>query len=127
MKYNMVDWLSYYALIIIKLETEPVRDDVQWHQLQLFILAYFRQYLLNMSKASKKEGKQMFKWAELLRKNLVETCLEAHARGNFTDSFFYKFNSFKFTIFIHSYILTQMANILTQFLIHNFNNNVSVA
>ena len=30
----------------------------------------------------------MFKWTEALRKNLVETCLEAHAGENFTDSGF---------------------------------------
>ena len=41
-----------------------------------------------MSKASKKEGKEVFKWTDLLRKNLVETCLEAHARGNCTDNRF---------------------------------------
>ena len=28
----------------------------------------------------------MYKWTEVLRKNLVEICLEAHARGNLTDS-----------------------------------------
>ena len=36
----------------------------------------------------KKDVKEVFKWTEVLRKNLVETCLEAHARGNFTDSGF---------------------------------------
>ena len=41
-----------------------------------------------MSKSSKKEVKEVFKWTEVLRKNLVEMCLEAHARGNFTDSGF---------------------------------------
>ena len=39
-----------------------------------------------MSKASKKEGKLMFKWTEFLRKNLVETCLEAHAKGKIAGS-----------------------------------------
>ena len=41
-----------------------------------------------MSKAMKKDVKEVFKWTEVLRKNLVETCLEAQARGNFTDSGF---------------------------------------
>ena len=62
-------------------------------QLQLLILVNFQQYILNilterMSKALKKEAKEVFKWTEALRKNLVESCLEAHARGNFTDSGF---------------------------------------
>ena len=30
----------------------------------------------------------MYKWTEVLRKNPVEICLEAHARGNLTDSGF---------------------------------------
>ena len=41
-----------------------------------------------MSKAMKKDVKEVFKWTEVLRKNLVETWLEAQARGNFTDSGF---------------------------------------
>ena len=41
-------------------------------QLQLLILANFQQYILNilterMSKALKKEGKEVFKWAEALK------------------------------------------------------------
>ena len=35
-----------------------------------------------------KEGKEVFKLTEVLRKNLVETWLEANARENFTDSGF---------------------------------------
>ena len=41
-----------------------------------------------MSKALKKEAKEIFKWTEALRKNLVDSCLEAQARGNFADSGF---------------------------------------
>lgn len=49
-------------------------------QLQLFILDYLRQSHLNnqtarMSKVLKMEGKEMFKWTLVLRKNLVGTCL----------------------------------------------------
>ena len=48
-----------------------------------------------MSKAMKKDVKDVFKWTEVLRKNLVETCLEAQARGNFTDSGFKSAKKFR--------------------------------
>ena len=39
-----------------------------------------------MSKALKKEAKEIFKWTEALRKNLVDSCLQAQVRVNFVDS-----------------------------------------
>ena len=39
-----------------------------------------------MSKALKKEAKEIFKWAEALSENLVDSCLQAQARVNFADS-----------------------------------------
>ena len=48
-----------------------------------------------MSKAMKNDVKEVFKWTEVLRKNLVETCLEAQARGNFTDSGFKSAEKFR--------------------------------
>ena len=85
-----------------------------------------------MSKSSKKEVKEVFKWTEVLRKNLVETCLEAHARGNFTDSGFKsaewskieeKFNSISGEMKANR---QQLQNQLAECVDHHFPSNIKI-